>query len=89
MGYNLRMESYEKTLRKHESCDLSFFKPELLLECAFMFLLSVADTSELLKQLAMYLYRKTCFCHVQLVLVIEHLIHVILLNPQTINCLML
>lgn len=46
MVYNPRMESCEKTLRKQESCDLSFFKPELFLECAFMLLLGIVDRSE-------------------------------------------
>lgn len=61
MVYNPRMESCEKTLRKQESCDLSFFKnQELFLDYAFMPVLGVADRSEFTSDCSLHLVM--CLC---------------------------
>lgn len=56
---------------------------ELFLECVFVLLPGVSETvSSLQLWLFIRLYGQTCLCHLWLAPVIEHLTHVILLNPQ-------
>lgn len=62
---------------------------DLFLECAFMVLPSTVDRSEFIWLLFICLYRKACFCHVWLLLVIEHLTFWFSLTLREKNCPML
>jgi hypothetical protein len=66
--------------------------------CAFLPLPGIVDRSEFTSDYSLQLAIIICFyastekhvtCHMQLVLVIVHFPRVSLLNPQSINCLML
>ena len=60
---------------------------ELFLE--FMLLSGVVDRAEFVSAVVIHVYLwKTCFCHMQLILVIGQFTQVTLLNPRSINCLM-
>lgn len=91
----MRNLSYcENTRRKgkrQESYDLSFFKTCNWFWNGFLCFSQVYWIRVSLLQFLLFicLNGKTWFCHFWLVLVIEHLIHVmvILVNPQSINCL--
>jgi hypothetical protein len=66
-----------------------FQNTELFLEYVFIFLPGVAHRNKFTSaDVFRFLYGKM-FLHVCLVLVIKHLTHVGLLNPQSISCLML
>lgn len=86
-------------VRKQDKCLVTqcLQSTELFLECVFALLPAVVDKTELTSnyslQPAVIMYFmplwKNMFCHMRLVLVIVHFTQVTLLNPQSINCLVL
>lgn len=83
------LRACEKMPRNQDKCLVASKKSRTDLGMCFHALLRCSGVRSLQLLVFILPYWKTCFCHVWLISVVEHHTHAILLNPQSINGLML